>query len=102
MSDAWKQTERRVAKALGGVRLWRPDFSDSQPDGENDVEVWDTKCYQRHAAISLFLEAERKYKAFANGRRLLLVLFSRANNRQGDFVLIRMDDYLDLKRRAGE
>jgi hypothetical protein len=102
VSEAWKQTERRVAKALGGKRLWRPDYGDSQPDGENDLEVWDTKCYRRHAAVTLFLECEAKYRTFAAGRRFLLVLFSRERNRQGDFVLLRMSDYLNLKRKAGE
>lgn len=102
MSEAWKQTERRVAKALRGKRLWRPDFGDSQPVGENELEVWDTKCYRRHAAVSLFLECEAKYRKFASGRRFLLILFSRERHRQGEFVVLRLADYLDLKRKAGE
>jgi hypothetical protein len=94
--------ERRVAKLLGGVRLWRPDYGDSQPDGENEREVWDTKCYQRHAAVSQYLACEEKYRTFANGRRFLLILFSRDRHRQGDFVLLRINDYINLKRKAGE
>lgn len=99
---AWKNMERRVAKALGGVRLWRPDFGDSIPDGESVFEAWDTKCYQRHAAVTLYVEAEKKYRAYTGTRRFLLVLFSRERRGSGDFVLMKMDDYLTLRTKAGE
>jgi hypothetical protein len=102
VSEAWKNLERRVAKSLGGKRLWRPDYGDSQPDGENELEVWDTKCYRRHAAVSLYLENEAKYRKFAGGRRFLLILFSRERHKQGEFVVLRLADYIDLKRKAGE
>jgi hypothetical protein len=92
---AWKDFERRFAKKLKGRRLWRPDFSDSQPDGENGVFVWDTKCYQRHSTISLWVEAWRKYAGFGSGRPLLLGLFSREKPRAGDFVVIRLGDFTD-------
>jgi len=92
-SAAWKSFERRFAKKLRGVRLWRPDFSDSQPDGENSVFVWDTKCYQRHSTISLWVEAWRKYAGFAGDRPLLLGLFAREHPRAGDFVVIRLGDF---------
>ena len=94
-SAPWKALERRAAKSLRGIRLWRPDFSDSQPDGESDVFVWDAKCYQRHSVISLWVEAWKKYAGFASGRPLLLVLFSRDKHRSGDFVLIRLGDFTD-------
>lgn len=93
---AWKALERRTAKKLRGVRLWRPDFSDSIPDGESERFVWDAKCYQRHAAISLWVEAWKKYAGYAKGRPLLLVLFARERRGAGDFVLLRMDDFLTL------
>ncbi len=95
-SAPWKALERRTAKKLRGVRLWRPDFSDSQPDGENDRVVWDTKCYQRFSIISLWLEAWRKYAGFAGKRPLLLVLYSREHRGAGDFVVLRMEDFLKL------
>ena len=95
-SAAWKELERRTAKKLRGVRLWRPDFSDSQPDGESEEFIWDAKCYQRHAVISLWVEAWKKYAGFANGRPLLLVLFARERKGAGDFVVLRMSDFLDL------
>lgn len=100
--SAWKDLERRAAKKLGGVRLWRPDFSDSEPDGESDEFIWDAKCYKRHAVISLWREAWRKYQGHAKGRPLLLVLFAREHPRAGDFVLLRLQDFLDiLKERDG-
>ena len=95
-SAPWKALERRAAKKLGGVRLWRPDFSDSQPDGESDEFVWDAKCYQRFSIITLWLEAWRKYARFAKGRPLLLVLYSREHRGAGDFVLLRMEDFISI------
>lgn len=94
--SAWKDLERRTAKKLKGVRLWRPDFSDSQPDGESERFVWDTKCYQRHSVISLWLQAWKKYAGFAKDRPLLLVLFAREHRGAGDFVVLRMQDFLDI------
>lgn len=94
-SAPWKALERRFAKALLGVRLWRPDFSDSQPDGESDVFVWDTKCYQRHSAVTLWVESWKKYAGFARGRPLLLGLFAREHPRAGDFVVMRLGDFTD-------
>jgi hypothetical protein len=92
----WKALERRTAKKLRGVRLWRPDFSDSQPDGESERFVWDTKCYQRFSIISLWLAAWKKYAGFARGRPLLLVLYSRQHRGAGDFVLLRMEDFISI------
>lgn len=97
-SAPWKALERRAAKKLGGVRLWRPDFSDSQPDGESETLVWDAKCYRRHAALSLWMEAWLKYRAYAKGRPLILVLFAREHPQLGDFVLIRLDDFIKLTK----
>lgn len=98
--EPWKELERRHAKRMGGTRLWRPDFSDSQPDGENETEVWDCKCYSRFSVITLFLRAATKYRKYADGRRFHLCLFSRHNRGAGDFVLLRADDYAALVRAA--
>lgn len=100
--EPWKELERRHAKRMSGVRLWRPDYSDSEPDGESKTEVWDCKCYARFSVITLFLRAETKYRRFAQGRRFHLALFSRKNRAAGDFVLLRASDYEELKRKAGE
>lgn len=89
----WKDFERRFAKLLGGERLWRPDFGDSIPDGQCDTHTWDTKCYARFAVITLFLDAERKYRQFTGDRRFILGLFSRDKRGSGDFVLVRAIDY---------
>lgn len=99
---AWKALERRHAKRAGGKRLWRPDYGESLPDGENDREVWDCKAYARFSVITKFLEAQKKYKAYAAGRRFYLVLFSRANRRAGDFILLRAEDYAADQRELAE
>jgi hypothetical protein len=97
----WKALERRhPSRFVGGARLWRPDFSEELPDGEAVNDVWDAKCYQRFSVVEKFVQAERKYRSFTNGRRFHLVLFSREHPRAGDFVLCRADDYADLVRRA--
>ena len=98
----WKDLERRHAKRMNGVRLWRPGFSDTQPDGENDYDVWDTKCFARFSIVTLFEECERKYRAFTGNRRFTLVLFSRDKPRAGDFVLVRAQEYADDRARLQE
>ena len=92
-SRPWKALERRHAKRMRGVRLWRQDFSEVAPDGENETEIWDTKCFKRFSVIELYLRCERKYRQYAKGRRFTLVLFSREHPRAGDFVLLKADDY---------
>ena len=101
-SKPWKALERRAAKLFDGVRLWRPDFSDSIPDGESFSHVWDAKCYQRFSVIEKFVRCEKKYRKFANGRRFVLVLFSRDHPKAGDFVLVRAKDYRELLDKACE
>lgn len=96
VSKPWKALERRFAKLMGGERLWRPDFGESLPDGETDTDVWDTKCYQRFSVVEMWIRCYAKYRDYANGRRFVLVLFSRDHPRAGDFVLIRAKDYAEL------
>ncbi len=93
--EPWKDLERRHAKRMQGQRLWRPDFSDSQPDGISTLtgDTWDTKCYKRFSIISLFIECEKKYREFTGRHRFTLVLFSRDKPKGGDFVLVRANDY---------
>jgi hypothetical protein len=98
----WKKLERRCRSIFGGVRLWRPDFGDTAPDGESATWTWDSKCYARHAVVSLWVECEKKYRAFNAGRSFALVLFSRDRPRAGDFVLIHDDDFTRLLKKAGE
>lgn len=100
--EPWKQLERRTAANLGGTRLWRPDFSDSIPDGESETHTWDCKAYQSHAAVTMFVDSEKKYRHYTQARRFIMVLFSRTRYAQGDFVLLRMNDYKTLLRKAGE
>lgn len=76
-----------------GKRLWRPDYSDSIPDGENAAETWDTKAYAAFSVVSMFVECEKKYREFTGSRRFHLCLFSRRHPAAGDFVLVRARDY---------
>lgn len=89
----WKDLERRFAKLMKGKRLWRPDFSESIPDGESDTHTWDVKCYARHAVVSMFVENERKYRGYTGSRRFVLGLFSRDRRGAGDFVVVRASHY---------
>lgn len=95
-SAPWKDLERRHAKRMKGVRLWRPDFSDSQPDGESTLEAWDTKAYAAFSVVALFIECEKKYREFTGKRNFHLCLFSRRHPRAGDFVLVRAARYARL------
>jgi len=81
---------------MGGKRLWRLDYSESQPDGESGTDVWDAKAYARFRVHTIYAECERKYREFAAGRRFHLVLFSREHPRVGDLVVVRADDYAEL------
>jgi hypothetical protein len=99
---AWKALERRHAKRMEGERLWRPDYGDSMPDGQNEHATWDTKAYARHAAVSLFVECEKKYREFTGDRRFHLCLFARSHPRAGDFVVLRADDYAADQRELAE
>jgi hypothetical protein len=96
----WKALERRHAKRQQGERLWRPDFSDSIPDGQNGSETWDCKVRKGIAVISWFIQAERKYRTYTAGRRFHLCLYDTEQSGAGDFVLLRAKDYAELVARA--
>lgn len=100
----WKQLERTHAKRMIGVRLWRPDFGDSAPDGESETDVWDCK-YTIHsfAVATIFARCFKKYIEFAGGRTFHLVLSdktTRAHRSIGDLVVLRADDYAALVKRG--
>lgn len=94
--EPWKALERRHAKRMDGERLWRPDFSDSQPDGQTDLDVWDAKAYGAFRVHTIFSECEKKYREFTGKRRFHLVLFSRKHPRLGDLVVVHADRYAEL------
>lgn len=91
--SAWKQLERRAAKVMGGVRLWRPDYGDSAPDGESDTHTWDCKAYAKHAAVTLYAENEKKYRDYTGSRRFILILFARDRSKSGDFAVVPLKQY---------
>lgn len=100
--EPWKALERRHAKRMGGERLWRPDFGDSQPDGQTAHDVWDAKAYLKFRIHSIFEECERKYRTYTGERRFHLVLFCRERRSVGDLVVLRADDYAELVKLAGQ
>lgn len=95
----WKELERRHAKRMGGVRLWRPDFGESAPDGESEGDVWDCKALSKQAIVGLYQECEKKYRKYADGRRFHLCLFDPTRRGVGDLVVIPADLYAELCRR---
>ena len=92
----WKAFERRHARRMKGERLWRPDYGDSIPDGQNAQHTWDCKAYASIAVIEWFVRAEKKYREYTNGRHFHLALFSRNHGRHGDFVLIGAERHEEL------
>ena len=104
--SGWKALERKHAKRMRGERLWRPDYGDSAPDGENDHDVWDCK-YTIHGfnIATVFERCYSKYVEFAAGRRFHLVISdktTRSRSAIGDLVVLRASDYAALLEKAGE
>lgn len=93
----WKELERRHAKLMNGVRLWRPDFGESAPDGESDRETWDAKyTVGNFWATTTYERCERKYREFTGDRNFHLVLFAGAKKRVGDLVVCTSKRYAEL------
>ena len=92
----WKALERRHAKRMRGERLWRPDFSESMPDGQSDTDAWDCKALSRQRIVTLFAECERKYREFTGSRRFHLCLFDPTRPSVGDLVVLKASDYAHL------
>lgn len=95
----WKELERRTAKRFRGVRLWRPDYSDSEPDGHNETDVWDCKALSRQAIVGLWAECEKKYRDYTGLRRFILVLFDPTRPRVGDLVVLHATRYDELLKK---
>ena len=79
----------------GGVRLWRPDFGESLPDGESPTDVWDSKRLKAMRIVTLFWECHAKYRGYASGRRFHLVVNS-SDSRRPDLVVVSADEYARL------
>lgn len=95
----WKALERRTAKHLGGIRLWRPDYSDSAPDGESERDTWDCKALSRQAVVRLYQECEAKYREFTGSRHFILVLFDPTRKAVGDLVVCKRERYVELEEK---
>ena len=92
----WKALERRHAKRMGGERLWRPDFSDSIPDGQSEKDVWDCKALSRQRIVTLFKECRTKYREFTGDRRFHLCLFDPTQPGVGDLIVLTAEDHKHL------
>lgn len=92
----WKELERRHAKRMRGERLWRPDFGESQPDGQSGTDVWDCKALSRQRIVSIFRECEKKYREFTGSRRFHLCLFDPTQPKVGDLVVVSAQHYAHL------
>lgn len=93
----WKELERRHAKRMKGKRLWRPDFGESMPDGENERETWDAKYSVRPVKLlSLFVECETKYREFTGSRNFHMVFYGSLTSKLGDIVACRASRYAEL------
>lgn len=95
----WKALERRHAKRMGGVRIWRQDFSEEKPDGENETDTWDCKAISGQRVVTLFRECERKYREFTGDRHFHLCLFDPRQPRVGDLVVCRAPRYAELEEK---
>lgn len=92
----WKALERRHAKRMQGERLWRPDFGESMPDGQNDRETWDCKALSAQRIVTLFQECERKYREWTGRRNFHLCLFDPKRPSAGDLVVCSATRYAEL------
>lgn len=80
----------------GGERIWRPDYSDVAPDGENPTDVWDSKRLKRlKGLVESYYTHKAKYLAYAAGRHFHMVL-NYSESRRPDLVLVEAERYADL------
>ena len=93
-TKAWKDLERRHAKAMGTERIWRQDYGESKPDGETSTRTWDCKCRQGITAVTWFKRARRKYAKFS-GDRVFHMVFH-IPGEQGDFVMVEAAEFYRL------
>ncbi len=95
--SGWKELERRHAKRVCGKRLWRPDYSESVPDGESGFETWDCKySINPVALLTLFEKCESKYREYTGKRNFHMVFYGKKTRHLGDIVAVRADRYAEL------
>jgi len=91
MTVAWKQHEKRTAKALGGHRIG--------VTGRSTVDViapWlSVECKQRRRLPAWIESALRQAEAGAGSERLPIAVLHEKNRRSGnDLVVMRQRDFL--------
>ena len=100
MSSAWKNAERRAAKALGGTRAIRASRDESIPDVVN-VPGWCPEVKYRKTLPVLITGALRQAQGYAIlGQKPVAVLFEKGKH--GGLVVLRLEDFAELIRQREE
>jgi len=85
----WKQTERAIAKRLGGERVG--------PSGQATVDLLTSRLAievkTRKALPRWLLDAMGQAAAAADGRLPILVLHQVGQKHDGDLVIMRLSDF---------
>lgn len=78
-SQAWKALEREAAKLLGGKRVVRGDWGESDVDVRTEYSALkvDCKYRQSHAHHALLKGIEKKYCTYDNHRPVLVTKHAR-------------------------
>jgi hypothetical protein len=94
MSNAWKNTERKVAKRLGGKRRLRgADFSQSMGDVEHPLFSIEVK-YRKRLPVILTGGLAQARRCSEDGKVPILVL--KEARTAGEMVVISLRDFEDL------
>ncbi len=97
-SSAWKDAERRTAKALGGKRVVRTSRLESAPDVVG-VPGWVPEVKYRRRLPTLLTAALQQASGYAIlGQRPVAVLFERGARR--GIAAIYLDDFAALLKGA--
>jgi hypothetical protein len=88
----WKRHERETAKALGGERHVRSNFSESAVDVEHPV--FSVECKYRKRLPKLMTDAMAQAASYTSEKIPLAVL--KEKGRRGAFAILRLDDFKNI------
>lgn len=91
---AWKDAERRAARALGGKRVIRSSQGESAPDVV-DVPGWVPEVKYRKRLPVLVTDALRQAEGYAIlGQKPVAILFERG--KRSALAVLRLEDFAEL------
>jgi len=93
----WKRHERQVAKALGGKRIIRTDFSQSLPDVQHPLLCIECKYRKK---ISSFLK-DGLTQAQKYAPRKIPVLVVKEKGMRGALVVMKIEDFKKILETKG-